>query len=153
MLFLSRQEDGLAMSYKQLTYEDRVKLSTLMQQGLSIRKIAVLIGKHFSTLYRELDRNRCHITDGSYRPSKAERRISTRRSKSRRNRHYTHSDFLLVRKLLRLKWSPEQIVGHIRRFKLLDRHLCHETIYLYIWRDKENGSNLWMHLSSLLKIV
>lgn len=140
------------MSYKQLTYADRVKLSTLMQQGLSIRKIAVLIGVHFSTLYRELDRNRCHITDGAYRPSKAERRTRNRRRKSRRNKHYTDSDFLLVRKLLRQKWSPEQIVGHIRRFKLMDRRMSHETIYQYIWLDKENGGNLWTHLRQSSKL-
>lgn len=142
MLFLSRQEEGLSMSYIQLTYDERVTLSALMQQGLSIRDIADILGRHHSTLYRELDRNRCHITDGSYRPSKAHRRTRARRSRSRRNRHYSDRDFLLVRKLLRLKWSPEQIVGHIRRFKLMKKSMSHETIYQYIWRDKANGGNL-----------
>jgi transposase, IS30 family len=134
------------MSYKQLTYKERVTLSVLRHQGLSIRSIAGLMGRHFSTLYRELDRNRCHITDGAYRPSKAQRRTRARRSRSRRNLHYSHTDFLLVRKLLKRKWSPEQIVGHIRRFKLMDRRLSHETIYQYIWRDKANGGNLWKYL-------
>lgn len=45
-----------------------------------------------------------------------------------------------------MKWSPEQIVGHLRRFKLMKRRLCHETIYQYVWRDKENGGNLWRYL-------
>lgn len=134
------------MSYKQLTYKERVTLSVLRHQGLSIRSIAGLMGRHFSTIYRELDRNRCHITDGSYRPSKAQRRTRARRSRSRRNLHYSHADFLLVRKLLRRKWSPEQIVGHIRRFKLMKRRLSHETIYQYIWRDKANGGILWKYL-------
>jgi transposase, IS30 family len=152
VLFLSRQEDGLAMSYKQLTYEDRVILSTLRRQGLSVRKIAEYMGRHFSTIYREIERNRCHCTNGAYRPSKAEQRTRARRSRSRRNKHYTDADFLLVRKLLRLKWSPEQIVGHIRRFKLMVRRMSHETIYQYIWQDKENGGNLWCHLRQSPKL-
>jgi len=53
---------------------------------------------------------------------------------------------MLVRKLLRQKWSPEQIVGHIRRFKLMKRRLSHESIYQYIWRDKAAGGSLWQYL-------
>ena len=95
-----------------------------MQQGLSVANIAERLGRHRSTLYRELDRNRCHVTDGAYRPSKAQRRTRARRSRSRRNRHYSDNDFLLIRKLLRLKWSPDQIVGHMRRFKLTKKILA-----------------------------
>jgi len=58
------------MSYRQLTYEERVTLSTLSQQGLSVRAIARTMKRHHSALYRELDRNRCDVTDGAYRPSK-----------------------------------------------------------------------------------
>ena len=140
------------MSYVQLTYEDRVMFSTLKQQGLSIRNIAALMGRHFSTLYRELNRNSCHVIDGSYRPSKAQRRTRSRRSRSRRNRQYKETDFLLIRKLLRMKWSPEQIVGHLRRFRLMRRPICHETIYQYVWRNKANGGNLWTHLRHSLKL-
>jgi len=140
------------MSYTQLTFEDRVMLSTLRQQGLSVRNIATQMGRHFSTVYREIERNRCHCTNGAYRPSKAEQRTRARRSRSRRNRHYTDSDFLLIRKLLRLKWSPEQIIGHLRRFRLMKRRISHETIYQYIWRDKANGGHLWTHLRQSPKL-
>lgn len=139
------------MRYVQLTYEERVMLSTLKQQGLSIRAIAKKLGRHHSTIYRELGRNSCTLIDGAYRPSKAERRTQARRSRSRRNRHYTDLDFTLIRKLLRKKWSPEQIAGHIRRFVLLDRHISHETIYQYIWRDKADGGTLWTHLRQSTK--
>jgi IS30 family transposase len=60
-------------------------------------------------------------------------------------------DFLLVCKLLRQAWSPEQIVGHIRRFNLMARRISHETIYQYIWRDKANGGSLWTHLRQSTK--
>jgi IS30 family transposase len=41
--------------------------------------------------------------------------------------------FLLICKLLRQAWSPEQIVGHIRRFGLMAPPISDETIYQYIW--------------------
>lgn len=139
------------MKYQQLTYEERVMLSTLKLQGLSIRAIAHILGRHYSTLYRELGRNRCYKMDGAYRPSKAQRRTRARRSRSRRNRHYSHADFKLIRSLLRKRWSPEQIVGHIRRFKIMKRRLSHETIYQYIWRNKAEGGSLWTHLRQSAK--
>ena len=134
------------MRYIQLTYEERIILSTLRRQGLSIREIGNQLGRHFSTIYRELKRNSCSHIDGAYRPSKAERRTRARRSRSRRNRHYTDADFKMIRRLLRKQWSPEQISGHIRRFSLMQRSISHETIYQYLWRDKAHGGDLWTHL-------
>ena len=134
------------MTYHQITTEERYTIAAHRAQGLSIAKIARLTGRHRSTLYRELERNSCHRTDGSYRPSKADSRTRGRRSRSRRNRHYSERHFKIVRALLRQKYSPEQVVGYIRRHKLMKRRLSHETIYQYIWRDKANGGDLWVHL-------
>jgi transposase, IS30 family len=134
------------MKYRQLTSNDRYILGALKKQGFPIQQIAKILGFHRSTIYREIERNSCHLTDGGYRPSKAERRTRARRRRSRRNLHYTEADFSLVRHFLRKKWSPEQIVGHIRRFGLMHRKMSHETIYQYIWRDKANGGNLWRYL-------
>lgn len=134
------------MKYQQLTYEERITLSTLSQQGLSVRAIAITMERHPSTLYREFKRNRCYVTDSAYRSSKAQRRTRARRSRSRRNKHYSDHDFMLVRELLRKKWSPEQIVGHMRRFQILNRQMSHETIYQYIWQDKADGGHLWLNL-------
>lgn len=50
------------------------------------------------------------------------------------------------------EWSPEQIVGHIRRKKLMKRKMSHETIYKYIWRDRHNGGYLWKQLRQSPKI-
>lgn len=113
-------------------------------QGLSVPQIATHLGRHRSSINRELDRNSCHHIDGGYRPSKAQRRTIARRRRSRRNRHYTEADFSIVRDLLRLKWSPEQITGFLTRYRL--RTFSHETIYQYIWRDKAQGGSLWTYL-------
>jgi len=134
------------MTYRQLTSNDRYIMAALRKQGLSIQQVADHLGRHRSTLYRELARNRCDHIDGAYRASKAQRRAVARRRRSRRNQHYGEADFLLVRKLLRQKWSPQQIAGFIRRFHLMKRRISHETIYQYIWRDKAQGGGLWRYL-------
>ena len=134
------------MKYQQLTLEERVLISYLVKQGFNQAEIARQMGRHRSTISRELRRNRCHGIDRYYRHSRAHRRTVARRRRSRRNRHYTERDFALVRKLLRQDLSPEQIVGHIRRFGLMKRRLSHETIYQYIWRDKKADGQLWRYL-------
>jgi len=132
------------MAYKQLTSEDRYTLGALNWQGFSVVDIANAIGCDRSTVYRELKRNSCN--DGGYRPSKAVSRTTGRRSRSRRNKHYTKSDFKLICKLLRRKYSPKQVIGHIRRYRLMKRIPSHETIYKYIWKDKADGGSLWKSL-------
>ena len=134
------------MRYKQLTYEDRIILITLKRQGLSIRDIANQLGRHFSTIYRELDRNRCNGVDTAYRAFKANRRAVARKRRSRRNIHYAESDFKPIKRLLKKKLSPEQIIGYMRKYGLIKNTMSHETIYKYIWRDKCNGGNLWTNL-------
>lgn len=130
--------------YIQITSEERYIISYLKKQGLNFSEIAHETGRHRSTISREFARNTCWVTDGSYRPSKAQRRTRARRSRSRRNKHYRDADFSEVRRLLRKKWSPEQITGYLRNNNQLA--FSHETIYLYIWNDKANGGNLWTHL-------
>lgn len=134
------------MTYTQLTYEERIILITLKRQGLSIRDIALKLGRHFSTLYRELNRNRCNGVDNAYRAFRANRKTVARRRRSRRNKRYTDEDFKPVIKLLKKKFSPEQIVGYMRRKNMVSHKMSHEIIYQYIWRDKKNGGNLWTHL-------
>lgn len=132
------------MNYKQLTEGDRYTLAALKRQGLSFTKIAEAMNRHRSTIYREVKRNSCWIIDGSYRPTKAQRRTRARRRRSRRNQHFTHQDYKEVRQLIRKDWSPEQITGHLKDEG--KRCFSHETIYQYIWRDKRQGGTLWKHL-------
>lgn len=134
------------MNYQQLTLEERVLISYLLKQGFNLSEVARQLGRHRSTITRELARNRCDGIDNYYRYFRAHRRTVARRRRSRRNRHYTERDFAVVRRFLRREWSPEQIVGIIRRFKLMKRRMSHETIYQYIWRDKAAGGQLWRHL-------
>lgn len=118
-------------------------IAALRQQGRPVPQIAAELGRHSSTIYRELQRN-ATPHDGAYRPSMAVEMTNGRRSRSRRNARYGAAEFAPIEALLREDWSPEQIVGRRRREKR--PVMSHETIYLHIWADKTKGGTLWQHL-------
>ena len=132
------------MRYQQITENERYMLSVLRKQGCTVDSIAKALGRHRSSIYREIQRNACWVTDGAYRPSKAHRRAVARRRRSRRSRQITDAIYALVKHYLRLDWSPEQIVGYLDTKGL--HYISHESIYQFIWRDKAKGGWLWQHL-------
>lgn len=135
------------MTYHQLTSEERYALSALRKQGLSQAAIGHALGRHPSTISRELRRN--SRADGGYRPSTAGEMTRGRRSRSRRNRRFGEDEWALVRSRLELCWSPEQIAGRLRREGFLT--ISHETIYRYIWQDKRQGGSLYLYLRGARK--
>jgi IS30 family transposase len=133
------------LRYHQITPEERYTLVTLRRQAPrpSLAEIARLMGRHRSTISRELRRN-CSRHDGGYRYQRAQEQANGRRSRSRRKSHFTAADWKLIETMLREKLSPEQISGRLRlEGRLL---ISHETIYMYIWRDKTRGGRLYRHL-------
>ncbi len=129
-------------TYHQLTSEERYALGTLKRQGLGPAAIARTLGRHRSTIYREIERNR--RKDGGYRWYTAGEKARGRRSRSRRNQRFTAADWELVEMWLREDFSPEQVSGWLRRFRLLS--ISHETIYRHIWSNKRRGGTLHRHL-------
>ena len=136
------------MNYRQITYAERYTLGLLRRQGLSPTAIARVLGRHRSTIIREVRRNRTRH-DGGYRPQLADWYARGRRSRSRRNRRFTAAEWDRVGALLRREWSPEQVAGWLRRHRLLA--ISHETIYRYIWADKRYGGTLYLHLRGARK--
>lgn len=136
------------MAYRQLSTEERYQIAALRQQGLSARQIAAALARHHSTISREVRRNATPY-DGAYRPSYAKEMTSGRRRRSRRNARYGPTHFAAIEALLVRDWSPEQIVGRRRREGL--PVMSHETIYGWIWRDREQGGSLWRHLRGARK--
>lgn len=49
--------------YTHLTKNDRQRLYTYLDMGLSIRAISKKLSRHQSTLYREIKRNKEHIQE------------------------------------------------------------------------------------------
>ena len=114
------------MTYYQITSEERYTIAALRREGFCSAEIARRLGRHRSTISREVRRNSSR-SDGCYRPSKAIEKTNGRRSRSRRNQYFTKADFALVEKKLKADWSPEQISGHLRLHGKLS--ISHETIY------------------------
>src|SRR5919106_3126709 len=102
------------MTYRQLTSEERYMLAALRRQGLNQAEIARALGRHRSTVCREVRRNSTRA-DGHYRAFTAQERTNGRRSRSRRNSHFTAEEFALVDGLLCRQWSPEQVSGYLAR--------------------------------------
>jgi len=136
------------MTYCQITFAERYTLGLLRQGGLAPAAIARVLGRHRSTIGREVRRNGTP-RDGCYRPQLADWYARGRRSCSRRNRRFSGADWAQVQTLVREDWSPEQIAGRLR----LDQELAisHETIYRYLWADKRAGGTLYHHLRGARK--
>ena len=123
------------MKYRQLTSRERYALSVLRKQGYCNAAIARAMGRHRSTIGRELQRN--IRKDGGYRPNTAGEKTRGRRRRSRRNQQFTPGEWLLVVFYLKQLWSPEQISGTLKMNGLL--RISHETIYRYVWDDRARG--------------
>lgn len=140
---LSAKKERDLMSYVQLTPGERYMLGQLLKQGLSVPKIADQMGRHRTTIWREVRRN-VRGNDPLYRWYEAQERSNGRRSRSRRNRRLSDEDLALIERCLADKWSPEQIAN--RGALLFALEVSHETVYRHVWRDKRRGGQLFRHL-------
>lgn len=102
--------------HKHLTLREREDIMVMHREGKSITQIAEAIGRHKSTVSRELGRN----GDGGaarprYRASTAQARYDRRRKACVRTRILDDpATFNLVRdRFLEQQWSPEQIAGRL----------------------------------------
>ena len=127
-------------TYTQLFSEERDKIAILRAQGHSLEKIAQAIGRHKSTVSRELKRNKSPIYN-VYLPHKANIRAKERKhnaGKRKRLKYPMIQKYVLQK--LKLGWSPEQIAGRLP----LDCHglsISHEAIYQYIY-DRQTRSEI-----------
>jgi IS30 family transposase len=130
-------------TYRQLDLEDRRQIFRMIAAEWSVAAIAAALGRHRSTVYREINRNRLEVDPAI-----------------RRYRHHEHAYFegyypltandiglqrrRRLRKLLaspalrehivtklRLGWSPQQIAGRLRCLGDQQR-ISHETIYQFV---------------------
>lgn len=136
------------MAYTQITLVERVLMNGYLWQGLAVTQVAKELGRHRSSIYRELARNRSR--DGRYRVQQADSAAHVRRSYSRRNRRLTEQDWALVESLIEEDWSPEQVAGWLDLHGILQ--ISHETIYQHIWKDKRQGGRMYRHLRQATKL-
>ena len=94
------------MPYCHLNRKEREMIVFYLEKNLSIRKIALKIGRSPSTISRELKRN----SPNGYNPEKAYELYKTRRENYRRRCMYEDIPLALyITEKLLSYWSPEQI--------------------------------------------
>ncbi len=136
------------MSYRHLTESERAVIFYLRMDGRSRAEIARKLGRHPSTISRELQRNRCAA--GHYLPDIAQIKADVRH-RARRNCPRTDDAALMahVEAKLQTRWSPEQIAGRLTVSPpghLAGRSISHATIYRWLWASPERAERLRPYL-------
>lgn len=128
---------------KHLTREQRYIISKL-EQNHTNKYIAEIIGVDKSTISREIKRN-SDQRSGKYNFDLADRKAKKRQELKKRKEVFLPCQKGIIKYYLaELQYSPEQIAGLYRRYKI--PFISHETIYKWIWEEKKRGSKEKLHL-------
>ena len=127
--------------YSQLTQGEKYQIWVFRKAGKSNGEIARELGRHPSTIGREIRRKR---GERGYRPKQAHQAARERRKQVARAVKFTTEVRLLVEERLEWEWSPEQIASRLKHEQGIE--ISHERIYQYVLEDKRNGGLLYRHL-------
>jgi len=135
------------LNYRHLSSEERDKIAYLRAKGRSLSDIAESIGRHKSSISRELKRNRSP-TYNVYLANKAHERAVKRKNESvQRQRIRNPLIRRYIMKKLKLKWSPELIAGRLPS-EYPDLSISHEAIYQFIYvKSTRTEHNLVSYLA------
>lgn len=113
--------------YTRISFDERVKIARLRQEGYSIRKIASLIGRNPATVYRELQ---LHSVNGFYNPNYAqEQYLSAQKNKGRSSIIKSNMELVNdIRELLLSGKSPEQVCAILKEKDNVET-VCVNTVY------------------------
>jgi transposase, IS30 family len=132
---------GVAYSARYLDREERYELARLLEAGLSLRRVAARMGRHPSTIGRELDRNRDPRT-GTYQPERAHR-LAWQRQRRPKPSKLSRNPVLreAVQGMLDRRYSPEQASGRLTVLHPDDpaMRVSHETVYQSIYLYPRGG--------------
>lgn len=120
-------------SKRHLTWEEVVKIETLLDQGLNISEIAIAISRNKSVVSRCIANN---STDGNFVAEKAWQLMYARKRQANTHPRIVSDSILekFVIDSLELHWSPEQIAG---RWRIKNNEvICHETIYQWLYSNR-----------------
>jgi transposase, IS30 family len=138
------------MSYTHFTEKERYVISHLKSAQFSLREIARRLGRHHTSISREITRNRPTYADDAVYWYTATQRIAIERlHKARSYCRQKHKPLVeYIEEKLRLDWPPEAIAARIRIDYPKDERMriSHETIYSWAYLDASQGGDLHTHL-------
>lgn len=134
------------MPYVHLTSEERYVIYHLKLFKLSLREIARRLGRHHSTISRELKRNGPDVPTWVYWHEGAHQKALQRRRLPRHCRRRCNTSLVeYVEHGLRTEWSPDVIVARLKMEYPSDckMRLSVETVYRWVYRDAGLGGQLF----------
>lgn len=137
------------MSYQHLTPQERYVISHLKVAKFSLREIARRLGRHHSTISREIKRNGPTYPGGVYWYFFIDPMVEKKRRKARNFRRQNHAPLVqYVEDKLQVDWPPEVISCRVRADHPHDQRMrvSHETIYRWVSLDASQGGSLYRHL-------
>jgi len=134
----------MGQHYSQLTAGERNQFYALRKAQISMTQVAAQMSRSRTTLYNELNRN---TGKRAYRPKQAQGFADRRRAEKPKPLKMTPTAIAYITAKLRLQWAPEQIAAVMAG----DPEgpgvaVSHETIYQYVWADKQAGGTLYTEL-------
>jgi transposase, IS30 family len=135
--------------YNHLSLNERRKIYFWRAEKISVNEIAKRLGRHRSTIFRELQRNTYFCEEdktlNGYTHLNAQEFYSRRRQKHQKVDSVAGlKDFIIDK--LKADWSPEQIAGYLKHIADNGLYVCHETIYRYIYSTEGKELKLYRHL-------
>ena len=133
--------------YRQLDLAERRTIFRLLNAKMPVARIAQELGRHRSTVHREIRRNHFHGQReyAGYYALNAQELAGERRRRQRKLRRDRNLRDYIIAGLERC-WSPEQIAGRLRQEAGDVGSVCHETIYRYVYGPEGREAGLHRHL-------
>lgn len=134
------------MSYEQLTSEERYVIYHLKLCKFSLREIGRRLGRHHTTISRELKRNGPVIPSWPYWHQGAHEQAMRRKKQARHYRRHSHTPLVRYVELgLRAEWSPDVIVARMKMEypDVPEMRISVETVYRWVYLDASQGGTLF----------
>ena len=125
-------------SFRHIRQIERERIEELIQAGHTQKEIAIILGRHLSTITREMQRN--NKNDGSYTATRAQKKTMERRHIAKESARKIENDSKLETAIIALMsgndslrgdWSPEVIANSTLKGKI-----SHTTIYAWVKRSR-----------------
>lgn len=129
--------------YTHITGKDRENLYIWKQEGVAVKEMARRLGKHKSSIFRELSRNSDRKV--GYLPDRAHDKALKRRTKwiKKLDRNPKLKSYVIAK--LNDGWSPEMISGRAK-YESIPVVVSSETIYQFVYSEEGNKLGLFKFL-------